>query len=145
MSDTELATKPIEESKPLAKSLTVRASIAQAVVPLIAFWLSRKLGLGEEDAMILAGALFAALASLAQIGMRRAIGALLFLLVMVGCHCNRCDILIRSGRRFADGPGQGWIDCAASGEERGIREDRVEAYRLVLDLAEEDNGPDGPK
>lgn len=64
-------------SQPLKKpgqSLTVRAALASALVPVLAYLATRYLGLDAETAGVIAGGLFAALAALAQYGLRRAQG-----------------------------------------------------------------------
>lgn len=65
---------PSLEAKPLAKSLTVRAAIANMLVPIIALKLAQWCGLSEEQAWEIAGAIFATLVSLIGLGIRRAHG-----------------------------------------------------------------------
>lgn len=65
---------PSLEAKPVAKSLTVRAAIANMLVPIIALKLAQWCGLSEEQAWEIAGAIFATLVSLIGLGIRRAQG-----------------------------------------------------------------------
>lgn len=65
---------PSLEAKPLAKSLTVRAAIANMLVPIIALKLAQYLGLSEEQAWEIAATLFTVLVSLVAVGLRRAQG-----------------------------------------------------------------------
>jgi len=86
-------TEPTPEPKKASKSLTVRASLAAAFIPILSFLLAKKLGMSSEDAGALGAALFGAFYAVAQIGMRRAaggFGAVLILVLSVGCcsHVN---------------------------------------------------------
>jgi hypothetical protein len=77
---------PSIPAKPLAQSLTARASVAQGLVPIAAYFLAQYLGIDEEHALAIAGALFALLSALAQIGMRRALGMMIIIsLISSGC------------------------------------------------------------
>jgi len=93
--------------KPASKSLTVRASLAQAVIPALAFLIARFMtDISAADAAMLAGALFAILQAIAQVGLRRATGggfaALLLAgaLFVSGC-CSHGAALRRAERAVA--------------------------------------------
>lgn len=86
-------TTPPQEPKKATQSLTVRASLAAAFIPILSFLLAKKLGMSSEDAGALGAALFGAFYAVAQIGMRRAaggFGAVLVLAISVGC-CSHVD------------------------------------------------------
>lgn len=117
--------------KPMSKSLTVKASVAQAIVPVVAYWLSTKLGLDQEDALVIAGSLFALLASIVSIGMRRAIGALLVAL-LVACSCPNKKLLEDSAERYVDSVGVEWVAASRDEKQRDIRENRNKAFKAVI-------------
>ena len=106
MSSMEDAIKANEASvtasrkKPLAKSLTVRASLLKAIVPIFTFWLSRKLELDMETSALIAGALFGVLSGISTIGMRRAIGYGLILLCLNIGGCKTMES--RMDRRYVE-------------------------------------------
>lgn len=139
----EQAPQPIPEEqlpdaapKPLSKSLTVKASVAQAIVPVVAYWLSTKLGLNQEDALVIAGSLFALLASIVSIGMRRAIGALL-VAFLVACSCPNKALLEDSAERYVNSVGPEWVAAARDEKQRKDRENRNKAFKAVIAASRE--------
>lgn len=104
---------PSLSSKPLAQSLTVRAAIANLVVPLAALKLGQWLGLTDEQAWELAATAFTVIVSLITIGFRRAMGLVLVAFVLSGC-CSHLDSrpLAESYRRWLNGPGRAWVEQA---------------------------------
>lgn len=134
---------PPADSRKASQSLTIRAAIANAAMPILALKIAQWSGMEAEQAWELAASIFVMLSSLMAIGMRRAIGALLVAIALssVGCCSKaekRLETVLKAGHRFADGPGDEWVEQAASGEARAIRADRVEAFRLVLEAAAPD-------
>lgn len=140
----EEAPQPIPEEqlpdaapKPMSKSLTVKASVAQAIVPVVAYWLSTKLGLNQEDALVVAGSLFALLASIVSIGMRRAIGALLIAVLLLGCAGSNKKLLEDSAERYVNGPGKEWVEASRDEKQRKDRENRNKAFKAVIAASRE--------
>lgn len=83
-----------QQPKKASQSLTVRASIAKAVIPALAaivakYWAD----LDTETALLIAGAIFAVLQSVVEFGMRRAQGlaSILFVVVLVSGCCAQVD------------------------------------------------------
>lgn len=123
--------------KPMSKSLTVKASVAQAIVPVLAYWLSTKLGLNQEDALVIAGSLFALLASIVSIGMRRAIGALLIAVLLLGCAGSNKKLLEDSAERYVNSVGPEWVAAARDEKQRKDRENRNKAFKAVIAASRE--------
>jgi predicted branched-subunit amino acid permease len=71
---TEAENNQAKPAKKASESLTVRAAIAAAALPLIAGLLAAQLGLAQEQAQMVAQAVFAGCASLVAYGLRRAGG-----------------------------------------------------------------------
>ena len=101
---------PPLSAKPLAKSLTVRAAIANVIVPIAALKIGQWLGLSDEQAWELAATAFTVIVSLITIGFRRAMGLVLVALMFSGC-CSHLDSkpLADSYRRWLNGPGRAWV------------------------------------
>lgn len=78
--------------KKLASTLTARASAAQAIVPMLAFFVARHLECDLETAAMLAGGLFALLQAIAQVAMRRAIGGWLLVACLLLPACTSPDL-----------------------------------------------------
>lgn len=140
---SEQAPQPIPEEqlpdaapKPLSKSLTVRASVAQAIVPVLAYWLSTKLGLNQEDALVVAGSIFALLASIVSIGMRRALGSIALLMLVACSNCNH-KLLEDSAERYVNGPGKEWVEASRDEKQRKDRENRNKAFKAVIAASRE--------
>lgn len=102
---------PPPSSKPLSQSLTVRAAIANMIVPLLALKLGQWCGLTDEQAWELAATIFTVIVSLITIGARRAMGLVLIALLFVGGCCSHIDSrpLAESYRRWLNGPGRAWV------------------------------------
>lgn len=132
--------QPPPPKKP-TQSLSIRASAAALMVPVISYQLTRWLGMDPETALEIAASLFALLASVAAYGFRRAIGGigiLLLALVLSGCTApGGTHPLAASYARFLEGPGQEWINYADADPEltqgdRQDRHDRWEAARALV-------------
>lgn len=65
---------PASTAKPLSQSMTVRAAVANAIMPILALKIAQWSGVPEEQAWEIAATVFALLSSLVAIGMRRAWG-----------------------------------------------------------------------
>ena len=70
MSDKSQQTEP----KPASQSLTVKAALGKAFIPVITFFVMKHLEFDAETAALVAGGIFAALSGLADYGIRRATG-----------------------------------------------------------------------
>ena len=80
------------KKKPLKKSLTVKASAANSILPIIAFLVSRHLGVEAELAATIAAGIFSVLSFLTNYGMRRALGSVLIILSLsVSTACETVE------------------------------------------------------